>query len=45
VKRKLTGFVLLLLAGVAYAAEPPLGFSGNRVFDPAHSKNVGIMAQ
>lgn len=44
-KRKPMGFVLLLLAGVAYAAAPPVDFSGNWVFDPAHSENAGIMAQ
>ena len=44
-KRKLMGIVLLLLAGVAYAAAPLMDFSGNWVFDPAHSKNVGMMAQ
>jgi hypothetical protein len=44
-KRPLMGFVLLLCAGMAYAASVPANFSGNWTFDPAQSKNVGMMAQ
>jgi hypothetical protein len=39
------GFVLLLCAGMAYAASVPANFSGNWIFNPAQSKNVGMMAQ
>ena len=44
-KKTVMGFVLLLLAGMAYAASAPANFSGNWTFDPAQSKNVGMMAQ
>jgi hypothetical protein len=44
-KRAVTGFFLLCLASLAYAAPAPANFSGNWVFDPAQSKNVGMMAQ
>jgi hypothetical protein len=44
-KRALMGFVLLLCAGMAFAASVPVNFSGNWTFDPAQSKNVGMMAQ
>jgi hypothetical protein len=44
-KRALMGFVLLLCAGMACAASVPVNFSGNWTFDPAQSKNVGMMAQ
>jgi RND family efflux transporter MFP subunit len=35
----------LLLAGTAYAASAPANFTGDWAFDPAQSKNVGMMAQ
>ena len=38
-------FALLFLAGLAFAASAPANFSGNWAFDPAQSKNVGMMAQ
>jgi uncharacterized membrane protein len=44
-KKTVTGFVLLFLAGMAYAASAPANFSGNWTFDAAQSKNVGMMAQ
>jgi hypothetical protein len=44
-KKTVTGFVLLFLAGMACAASAPANFSGNWTFDAAQSKNVGMMAQ
>jgi hypothetical protein len=44
-KKTVMGFVLLSLEGMAYAASAPANFSGNWAFDPAKSKNVGMMAQ
>lgn len=44
-KKAVTGFVLFFLAGFACAASAPANFSGNWAFDPAQSKNVGMMAQ
>jgi hypothetical protein len=44
-KKSVTGLVFLFLAGLAYAASVPANFSGNWAFDPAQSKNVGMMAQ
>lgn len=38
-------FVLLLVAGFAFAGSAPANFSGSWTFDPAQSKNVGMMAQ
>lgn len=44
-RKTITGFVLLFLAGLAHAASAPANFSGKWAFDPAQSKNVGMMAQ
>jgi hypothetical protein len=44
-KKTVTGFVLLFLAGMAYAASAPAKFSGNWTFDAAQSRNVRMMAQ
>jgi hypothetical protein len=44
-KKAVSAFVLLFLAGLAFAASAPANFSGDWVFDPAQSKNVGMMAQ
>ena len=44
-KKSFTGFVLLVLAALSYASSAPVNFSGNWAFDPAQSKNVGMMAQ
>lgn len=44
-KKAVTGFFLFFLAGLAYAASAPANFSGKWAFDPAQSKNVGMMAQ
>lgn len=44
-KKTVTGFVLLFLAGMAYAASAPANSSGNWTFDAAQSKNAGMMAQ
>jgi hypothetical protein len=44
-KKSVAVFVLLFLAGFAFAASAPANFSGNWAFDPAQSKNVGMMAQ
>ncbi len=44
-KQTVAVFVLLFLAGFAFAASAPANFSGNWDFDPAQSKNVGMMAQ
>lgn len=44
-RKAVMGFVLLLLAGSAYAASAPANFAGVWVFDAAQSQNVGMMAQ
>ena len=44
-RKTVTGFVLLFLAGLAHAASAPANFSGTWAFEPALSKNVGMMAQ
>jgi hypothetical protein len=44
-KKAVTGSFLILLAGLTYAASAPANFSGNWIFDPTQSKNVGMMAQ
>lgn len=37
--------ILMLAATAATAAPPPQNFAGKWVFDPAQSKNIGMMAQ
>jgi len=37
--------LVILSAAVAYAASAPANFSGTWTFNPAQSKNVGMMAQ
>ena len=44
-KKAISAFVPLLIAILAIAAPAPANFSGKWVFDPAQSKNVGMMAQ
>lgn len=44
-KKQFMAVVSLLAAGVVYAASAPANLSGKWTFDPAHSKNVGMMAQ
>jgi len=44
-KKAVIGFVVLFVAGLAFAASAPANFSGNWTFDAAQSKNVGMMAQ
>jgi hypothetical protein len=44
-KKTVTGFILLFLAGLAFAASAQANFSGSWTFDAAQSKNVGMMAQ
>jgi hypothetical protein len=44
-KKTVTQFLLLLLGVMAYGASAPANFSGNWAFDPAQSRNVGMMAQ
>lgn len=44
-KKAVTGFAVLFVAVMAFAASIPANFSGNWTFDAAQSKNVGMMAQ
>ena len=44
-KKQLMASAILLAACAVYAASAPVNFSGKWIFDPAQSKNVGIMAQ
>jgi hypothetical protein len=44
-KKAISAFLLSSIASLAYAAPAPANFSGEWVFDPAQSKNVGMMAQ
>jgi hypothetical protein len=44
-KKTVATLLLLLTAVVVYAASAPVNFSGNWRFNPAQSRNVGMMAQ
>jgi len=44
-KKQFAALVFLLNAMLVSAAPAPANFAGNWTFDPAHSNNVGMMAQ
>jgi hypothetical protein len=44
-KKIIMALLVLVTTVVAYAASAPANFSGNWTFNPAQSKNIGMMAQ